>query len=131
MKRLALVLSFALLAACSSATTTGSGAPSPENKRNTITAEEIAKARTPGWFTYELINQLRPSFLKSRSAVTLESRDPIYADVYINEAYHGDLESLRSLPLDGITSIVYLSPYDAATRFGKEMPGGAIMIRTH
>jgi hypothetical protein len=51
--------------------------------------------------------------------------------VYINEVYHGDIDSLKSLPLDGITSITYLSPFDAATRFGKEMPGGAIMIRTH
>jgi len=131
MKRLSIAILLALATACSSATTTGSGAQNPGDKRNTITAEEIAKARTPGWYAYELINSLRPSFLKQHNAVTLESRDPIYADVYLNEVYHGDIDSLKSLPLEGITSIQYLSPFDAATRFGKEMPGGAIMIRTH
>ena len=129
--RSAIVIAFLVCTACSSAVaTTGSGA-NPNDKRNTITAEEIAKARAPGWFAYDLINTLRPNYLKAHNAVTLESRDPIYADVYLNETYHGDIESLRSLPIDGITSITYLNPFDAATRFGKEMSGGAIMIRTH
>ena len=131
MRRLSLVLALAVMACSSATTTTGSGAPSPSDRRNTISAEEIAKARTPGWFAYELINSLRPNFLKAHNAVSLESRDPIYADVYLNEVYHGDIDSLKSLPIDAITSITYLSPFDAATRFGKEMPGGALMIRTH
>lgn len=131
MKRFAFTLVAVLsLAACSSATT-GSGAASPQEKANTITSEEIAKARTPGWYAYELINNLRPAFLKARNAITLESRDPIYADVYVDEVYLGDIDSLKSLPLEGIKTISFLNPFDAATRFAKEMPGGAIMIRTH
>jgi hypothetical protein len=131
MKRLSIILAFALFACSSATTTTGSGAPSPGDRRSTITQEEIAKARTPGWFAYELINSLRPNFLKAHNAVTLESRDPIYADVYLNEVYHGDIDSLKSLPIDAITNITYLSPFDAASRFGREMPGGVILIRTH
>src|SRR5690349_22534233 len=120
MKRLLLSLTAALsLVACSSATT-GSGASNPSEKANTITAEEIAKARAPGWYAYELINNLRPAFLKARNAVTLESRDPIYADVYVDEVYLGDVDALKSLPLEGIKNISFLNPFDAATRFAKE-----------
>lgn len=125
------VLIMGVSLACSSATTMTTASDLPRDKRDAITAEDIARSRNPGWYAYEIINQLRPNFLKAHNAVTLESRDPIYADVYVNEQYHGDIESLRSFPVDAITSIVYLNPYDAATRFGKEMPGGAIMIRTH
>jgi hypothetical protein len=132
MKKLFSAFLLVVSLACSSATTTASStAISPADRHNTITSDDIAKSRNPGWYAYEVINQLRPNFLKAHNAVTLESRDPIYADVYVDEQYHGDIESLKSFPIDGITSITFLSPYDAATRFGKEMPGGAIMIRTH
>jgi hypothetical protein len=128
MKRLSLVLALSLMAC---ATQRATGDVSPVEKRNNITAEEIATARSPGWYAYELINSLRPTFLRPHNAQTMTSRDPIYADVYLNETYHGDINSLKSLPIEGITSITYLPPFDAAMRFGKEMEGGAIMIRTH
>ncbi len=129
MRRVSLIVALGLMA-CSSAKSS-SGDLTPGEKRNLITAEEIAKARAPGWYAYELINALRPNFLKAHNAQTLESRDGIFADVYLNETYHGDIDSLKSLPIDAITSITYLPPFDAATRFGKAMEGGAIMIRTH
>jgi hypothetical protein len=128
MKRLLIVLAFGLTA-CAGQRATGD--LSPAEKRNLNTAEEIAKARLPNWYAYDLIYALRPSFLRAHNAQTMTSRDPIYADVYLNETYHGDIESLKSLPIDGITSITFLPPFDAATRFAKEMQGGAIMIRTH
>ena len=126
MRRLLVAALLLASVACSSAATTaGSG-----NARDLITESQIRTARVPGWFTYELIDRLRPHFLKPHNAVTLREPDPIFADVYVNEIYHGDLESLKTLPIDGIKTIQFLPPFDAATRFGKEMPGGAILIRT-
>lgn len=116
------------IAGCSSATTSGAG---PIDRRNTITEEEIAKARTPGWFAYDLISNLRPHFLKSQSAQYLDQRDPVYAVVYVDEVVRGDLESLKSLSIEGIRTIQFVPPYDTTARFGQTLQGGAIVIRTH
>jgi hypothetical protein len=104
---------------------------SPIEKRNMITTEEIAEARAPGPYAWDLISRLRPHFLKSQSAQYLDSRDPVYAVVYVDEVYHGDLDSLKSLNVEGIKSIQFIPPYDTTARFGETLQGGAIVIRTH
>lgn len=116
------------IAGCTSATTPRA---TPIDKRNTITADEIASARTPGWFAYDLISNLRPHFLRSQSAQYLDQRDPVYAVVYVDEVPRGDLESLKSLSIEGIKSIQFVPPYDTTARFGQTLQGGAIVIRTH
>jgi hypothetical protein len=129
MRRLALAGLLVLsIVGCSSATTV---AGSPIDRRNTITLEEIEKARTSGWFAWELISNVRPHFLRSQSAVGLTDRDPVYAVVYVDEIYRGELESLKSLTIDGIRSIQFIPPYDTTARFGQTLQGGAIVIRTH
>ena len=93
--------------------------------------EEIADVRAPGPYAWDLISRLRPHFLKSQSAQYLENRDPIFAVVYVDEVYHGELESLKSLNVEGIKSIQFIPPYDTTARFGQTLQGGAIVIRTH
>lgn len=121
-------LLFLTIAACASAPT---ATPSPIEKRNTITTEEIENARTAGVFAYDLISNLRPHFLKSQSAQYLTDREPVYAVVYVDEVVRGDLESLKSLSIEGIKSIQFIPPYDTTARFGQTLQGGAIVIRTH
>ena len=129
MRRLAFAgLLLFCIAGCTSATTSSA---TPIDKRNTITADEIASARTPGWFAYDLISNLRPHFLRSQSAQYLDQRDPVYAVVYVDEVPRGDLESLKSLSIEGIKSIQFVPPYDTTARFGQTLQGGAIVIRTH
>lgn len=129
MRRFALAgLVFFSIAGCTSATTSSA---TPIDRRNTITIEEIEKARSPGWFAYDVIANLRPHFLRSQSAQTLSDRYPVYAVVYVDEIVRGDLESLKSLTIDGIKSIQFVPPYDTTARFGQTMQGGAIVIRTH
>lgn len=112
------------LSACASAPT------SRGSDRDVIHLEEIQAARTPSWFAWDLISSLRPHFLKSQSAVTLTEREPVFAVVYVDDIYHGELETLKSLRLEKILSVQFLPPFDAKTRFGRDMPGGAILIRT-
>ena len=129
MRRLAFAgLLFFSIAACATASTASS---TPIDRRNTITAEEIEKARTAGWFAYDLISSLRPHFLRSQSAQSLSDRNPVYAVVYVDEIVRGDLESLKSLSIEGIRSIQFIPPYDTTARFGQTLQGGAIVIRTH
>ena len=77
-------LMFLSIAGCTSATTS---AATPIDRRNTITLEEIEKARTSGWFAWDLISNLRPHFLRSPSAQSLNERDPVYAVVYVDEFF--------------------------------------------
>jgi len=129
MRRLALAGFLAVsLGACSSAMTSGAA---PVDKRNIITLDEIEQARSPGWFAYDLIANLRPHFLKSQSAQYLDQRGPVYAVVYVDELAHGELETLKSLSIEGIKSIQFIPPYDTTARFGQTLQGGAILIRTH
>ena len=111
-------------------TACASASPRPASDRDVIHLEEIQAARTPNWFAWDLISSLRPHFLKSQSAVTLTEREPVFAVVYVDDIYHGELETLKSLRLDKILSVQFLPPFDAKTRFGQDMPGGAILIRT-
>ena len=115
------------IAACASG---GSGG-GPDGRRDFISLIEIQRARVPGWSTYDLIFRLRPHFLRSPSAVSLEDRDPIFPVVYVDEIFHGPIELLKEFSIDRLESIQYLSPYDATTRFGSHIQGGAILIRTH
>jgi len=129
MRRLAIAgLIFVSVAGCASATTS---AETPIDRRNTITLEEIANARTPNMFAWDVISNLRPHFLRSQSAQSLNERDPVYAVVYVDEIVRGDLESLKSLSMEGIKSIQFIPPDDTTARFGQTLQGGAIVIRTH
>lgn len=108
-----------------------SGGAGTGGKRDFISLMEIQRARVPGWSTYDLISRLRPHFLRSPSAVSLEDRDPIFPVVYVDEIFHGPIELLKEFSIDRLESIEFLSPYDATTRFGSHVRGGAILIRTH
>jgi hypothetical protein len=103
----------------------------PIDRRNTITAEEIENARSPSIFAWDLISTLRPHFLRSQSAVGLTERNPVFAAIYVDEVYRGELDILKSLSVDGIKSIQFIPPYDTTARFGQTLQGGAIVIRTH
>lgn len=104
---------------------------SPEDKRNMITAVDMAEARVPGPYAWDLISRVRPHFLKSQSPQYLDNRAPVFAVVYVDDVYHGDIESLKSMNIEGIRSIQFIPPYDTTARFGETFQGGAIMIRTH
>ena len=116
------------IASCRPAATNAS---SDEMRRDIITYEEIRAATVPGWSAWDLITRLRPHFLTSKSAQTLREREPVEPVVYLDEMAQGGLESLKTLPISQIRSIQLLSSYDATTRYGTYMAGGAIVIRTH
>jgi hypothetical protein len=120
-----------LLCVIAGCTTAAAIPSSPADKRNMITTEEIAEVRAPGPYAWDLISRLRPHFLKSQSPTYLDNRDPVYARVYVDDVYHGELESLKMMEIGPIKSIQFIPPYDTTARFGETFQGGAIMIRTH
>lgn len=122
------IVTSALLAGCA----TTSSTPATRSNPNVITAEEIA--RNPSTSAYELIQRLRPSFLRTRGAVhgapsggvnNIESVDLV---VYLNETRLGGSDQLRQIPTSDIQEIRYYSAADATTKWGTGHSAGAIQV---
>jgi hypothetical protein len=98
-----------------------------------ITAEEIAQ--NPSSNAYELIQRLRPGFLRTRGAVHgtaspggssgFEAVDLV---VYLNDSRLGGSEQLRQLQTTDIREIRYYNSADATTRWGTGHAAGAIQV---
>ena len=132
MRHAALVLVSVSLAACASA----GSASNAENlslkttpARNVLTAAEIVASRVSD--VYQAVTQLRPDFLRRRSAsTTIAPMKSSAITVYLDELPFGTVESLRSIPLERVRIIRYLTPFDADLRWGGSHPAGAILVTT-
>jgi len=103
--------------------------------QNVITSEEIA--RTSASNAYELIQHLRPNYLRTRGAVHgapssdgtnhLEAVDLV---VYLNESRFGGSDQLRQITLSDIREIRYYSASEATTKWGTGHSAGAIQVLT-
>ncbi|HEX2168370.1 MAG TPA: hypothetical protein VHG09_14140 [Longimicrobiales bacterium] len=92
-----------------------------------LTRAEIQASRAPN--AYELLQQLRPQFLRSRGALNVSDAAAGYAVVYVNDVHHGDLDSLRAIRIGEIEEIRYIGATDATTRWGTGHTGGVIQVR--
>ena len=97
--------------------------------RNVLTAAEIVASKVTD--AYQAVTQLRPDFLRRRSnSVTMAPSRPSALSVYLDELPFGNVESLRSIPLERVRIIRYLSPFEAELRWGGSHPAGAILVTT-
>jgi hypothetical protein len=92
-----------------------------------LTREEISTSSAST--AYEVLQQLRPRFLRSRGVTSIQNPVPAYPVVYMNDIHHGDLDTLRTIRVDEIDEIRYISAADATTRWGTGHGGGVIQIR--
>jgi hypothetical protein len=111
------------LAACG-----GKPAHVAPQSRNLITADEIANSNASN--AYEVVERLRPTFLRTRGPQSIQNPEPVTPMVYVDGMRYGSLRSLMQVPAMGIISIQYLSALDASQRFGLGNEGGAILITT-
>jgi hypothetical protein len=102
------------------------GAPTPN--RNLITADEIAKSN--GSTAYEVIQRLRPAFLRTRGSQSIQNPAPLSPIVYLDGMRFGPVSSLAQIPALGIMTIEYMNAVDASQRFGLGNEGGAILVAT-
>ena len=128
MRKLAIaVAAIVSLAACSQQPTSGTTKVAPKN-RNLITADEIANVNVSD--AYQLIQQLRPNFLRTQGGVSTHNDAPPVPLVYVDGVATGDVTNLRNVPAAGIVSIEYLNGMMATQRYGTIAGGGAILITT-
>jgi len=112
------------LAACSPAPIRSGPAPS---NNDILFASEIVRAQVLD--TYQAVSQLRPQFLKIRDPL-VPSFGRKGLRVYLDDVELGGVDALRTIPIDQVTAIRYLSASDAQLRWGNDLPSGVILVST-
>jgi hypothetical protein len=110
-----------------------SGTSASKQNQNVITTEEIARSSATN--AYELIQRVRPNYLRTRGAVhgtpnangtnRLEAVDLV---VYLNDNRLGGSDQLRQIAISDIREIRYFSSSEATTKWGTGHSAGAIQV---
>jgi hypothetical protein len=95
---------------------------------NVLTREEIS--RSNGATAFEVVQELRPHYLRARGPSSGMNPAPAYPTVYLNDFRAGGLEALRSIRIVEIEEIRYISAADATTRWGTGHTAGVIQVRS-
>lgn len=122
------VLAIATAALLALGACTGQPSHVAPRDRNLITADEIARSNASN--AYEAVERLRPAFLRTRGAQSIQNPEPPTPMIYLDGIRFGPLQTLSSIPAIGILSIQYMNAVDATQRFGMGHEGGAILITT-
>lgn len=133
MAKLHLLVAAALLSACASTTpgTSNTRTTAGESASDYINYAEVAA--TPVANVYDLINRLRPHWLRTQpGSIRGNARSQVIA-VYLDDARIGDIQSLRTISTSGVQSLRYYDATRAATvmrNAGSDPIAGAIVIAT-
>jgi hypothetical protein len=93
---------------------------------NVITSAELVASQATN--AYDAVRRLRPNFLNSRGPTTINGAGSGYARVYLDRVLFGDINSLKTLSVNGIREIHYYNGPDASGRFGLDNTAGAIEV---
>ena len=116
------------LAAAGCASAGGGGGGGGGSNPDLITPEQIA-TRNDGT-AEELVQSLRPGWLRARTAGTFASQGPILPEVFIDGTYYGPIVSLRNIPTSTIDYLEFISATDATTLYGTGYMGGVIHVHS-
>lgn len=97
------------------------------SKRLTVTTDELVKER--GNDLARAIQRLRPELLRARTP-SPRFPDGAHPDVFLDGQYYGGLETLRLIRTSQVLEVRLLSPVESTIWFGKEHPGGTLVVRT-
>jgi outer membrane cobalamin receptor len=122
--RVVLLLAIAVsIAGCASG-----GETRGDRRRDVISFEEIQASQLAT--AYDIIQALRPEFMRSRGVRSMAAATGETAVVYVDGVRAGGLEALRALPRETLQDVRYLSAADATTAYGTGHAGGVIQVRT-
>lgn len=96
--------------------------------RDLILAPEMANARVTD--AYQAVAQLRPEFLRRRGAIVGVPSRRVGLRVYLDDTEMGGVDILRTIPIDQVTAIRYLSASEASFRWGANHADGVILVST-
>jgi hypothetical protein len=94
--------------------------------RYLVTQEELTNLgdRT----AYEVLQQLRPSFLRSRDQQTSSNPYPAPVDVFVDGGRTEGLDALKNIRASTVKEMRFYEPQDANTKFGTGHNGGVIAV---
>ncbi len=106
----------------------------PKRNPDVISLEEIEGVRNQASNGMDIVQRLRPTFLRTRGATTMMGGTSANATpkpmVVLDGSPHGELETLRQISAISIKEIRYLNGANATTKFGTDYGGGAILVTT-
>ena len=111
------------------------GAPlhAQRGQRNLITAEEIERAKPNLSTAYEAVEMLRPRWFEKQELARIPATrtEPLQSTsvrVYLNERSMGGADYLKTIPVETVLELRWLSQNEAASRFGPTEGYAAIVV---
>lgn len=130
----ALVLAPAALAAQERVDSTRSENQEPPPSRprarssNILIEEDIRRIEASD--AYDVVQRLRPSWLRRRGPTNARNPGSGEVTVYVDGLAFGNAASLRYIPAGNVVGMAYLSATDATLRFGPRQGGAVIEVHT-
>ncbi len=131
----------ALLPFCAVAlvTSAASAQSEPKSSSRLITAEEIERARPNVGNAYDVVQSLRPRWLRTREMVQLPGSgfnggpDPQMAQVhvYMDDRDKGDVDFLKTIPAELVYTLKFMSMTEVGARFGPSSGPGIVVTLKH
>ena len=126
------LLMLAAVMGCASANTPAGTA----SQRNVLTRDEITGINVSN--LHEAIQRLRPQFMRGRGASGIRSNydpscncyRPDMPVVYMDRVRVGDLDQLRTINVEQVQQVVYITGTDTGIQIGTNHPGGVIHVIT-
>ena len=112
--------------ACASVQTPG--ATGGSGRRDMVLDAEIQANTSAGTTVYDLVSKIRPEYLRTHGPNTMHDMSAPTAVVYLDNVKFGTVDDMRTISVDRVKQIQYLSSSSATTRFGADQPGGAILL---
>jgi hypothetical protein len=119
-------IALVLLLAAGAVGCAAAGERAPSRNPDLITRAEIEESSARNAF--DLVQQVRPRWLQSRGASSLQQAGGDMPIVYVGERRHGSIDTLRGFDTDGITSLRFINAANATTRYGGGHTGGVIQL---
>ena len=94
--------------------------------RYLVTEEELTNAGDRS--AYEVLQQVRPSFLRSRDIQTTSNPYPAPVDVFVDGGRTEGLDALKNIRASTVKEMRFYEPQDANTKFGTGHNGGVIAV---
>jgi hypothetical protein len=110
----------------------GGGAPGTERGSSTrIIEAEILRLADSVNSAWEVVQRLRPQWLRSRGQVSVMSGEGDRPIVYVNNARFGEMIVLQNIEALSVREMRFIRAADATTRWGTGHPAGAIEVFLH
>jgi hypothetical protein len=99
-----------------------------QRQTDLITYQEMEPLRVPTAF--DVVQQLRPEFLRTRGSASVRDPTPVEAVVYLDGVRLGAPSALRGIPKETLKEIRYMDANEATMQYGTGHRGGAIVVTT-